>query len=1354
MKKYYIKCLAIITLTLNSSLGYSHSFNKIITQEGETNLSVRQIIQDKQGFLWLATFSGLYIYKGDDYLIQFNKNNEIDSDITALAQDHVGNIWIGTNNGLARYNPLTEELYHYHHDEKDSLSISDQKIRCLAVDLKGKVWVGTREGGLNLYTPENDAFTSVRIANSEEVVGYIKSILVAKNGDIWLGTWQNGVYCLSSGDAMQKVGENYRSDNQGVGLSHNHVYCLYEDDNGNIIAGTRNGLNVIDPKEKTIKRFLTDSKVSQGRLINYIRSINKDKNNKIWIGTWGGLVLCDQFTDLETENIELIYHDSKYAQSISNNQIMDVFHDNSGSVWIGTENGLNTYDPYQNQFKPIKEGVVSDLQEQTATAFYPYEDGLLLMTLSHGIVFKNEKTSWHIPTDNQFANFNEKLYALLVDSENNVWAGTFNGLLIKMDCRDQTVTSYKHSDNDTPIYALAETSDGNILVGTNGEGMKLFDRNTNAFENCIGIPDQIEINDIKLDHENTTWVTTQFGVYRRKDEQTFFDHYLPESNKDYTTPNVFTSIEISREGELFFGGRNGFYQFDKSLNRFMSLDFGQSEPLWVTNIQTDSKDNIWLNLNFNRIAKVDTSLKEIQFFNVNNGIRSSQYNRRGFYIDKHDELYFSGFDHIYRFTTSDPMVNNYSPAPVFSSLTVNNTVVNVGTKINNQIILDQTINDQKEIILNHSNKDFTIAFTSTSYLNKDKNKYKYILRGYDKDWRVGTQRKVNYTNLPTGKYTFEVYGANNDGYWSKNAAILSIRVKPSPLLSTWAIVLYVVLIGLLIYQIRSVIMTRLRLKNDLLIERVKREKEEKFHQERLKFYTNISHELRTPLTLIMGPIRQLIDYKMKEDERSRLQQLILNNTSRLLNLVNQILDFRKSLYDGMKLKVTHSDIVSIIKASLEAFEYMSKEKSISTEFLHEKEMIKGWFDQEKLDVILFNLLSNAYKYTPKSGEVTVELKVLASGTTATVQEVEIRITNTGKGVEQHLYEKVFDRFYQVDDEFKSTGTGIGLALVKNLVELHHGTVKIDSQLGKSTSFTVCLPLTKQLFKEEEIFDLQGDSNKQMRQVINYSDSSPKNEKSTVNSDKQKIVVVEDNYELREFLYGFLSEDYLVFTANDGVEGLKVCEEQNPHLIISDIMMEKMDGLELCKKIKSNSEISHIPVILMTALASNDNKMDGYKTGAEDYITKPFEPQLLKVRIQNLLRKLEHVKSDFKHNFSITPKELTISKLDEELLNKVHELVEENLDNSDYNNEILCQDLGVSYSYLYRKVKSITGTSPSDFVQTFRLKKAALMLIETDDNISEVAFKVGYNDALYFSKCFKKHFGESPSVFLKRSKVES
>jgi signal transduction histidine kinase/DNA-binding response OmpR family regulator len=759
-----------------------------------------------------------------------------------------------------------------------------------------------------------------------------------------------------------------------------------------------------------------------------------------------------------------------------------------------------------------------------------------------------------------------------------------------------------------------------------------------------------------------------------------------------------------------------------------------------------------MNLNFNKIAKWDRESEKLLVFNVNNGIRSSSYNRRGFFIDKNDWIYISGFNQIYEFNSQDLLQNEFNPAPVFTQLIINNSEVLPGDVLNGQQILDKNITFTKAISLDNQNKDFTINFSSSSYVNTRANRYRYTLHGYDKEWHIGNERSMSYTNLSSGKYTFEVYAANNDGLWSENSASLDIRIKPKPLLSWWAILIYILSFAILAYFARRIIIARIKLRRELLIEKVMRDKEEKFNQERLRFYTNISHELRTPLTLIMGPIKELISNDKPNTESSKLHQLVLNNSQRLLSLVNQLLDFRKSLHKGMQLKVTQINLIEIIESNLAAFAYLSDEKHIQVDFKTAERKLNGWYDMEKLDIILFNILSNAFKYTPEYGFVSLDLIVSEANQNLGKKHVEIKISNTGKGIPKHLQDKVFERFYQVVDSTNTTnvgtGTGIGLALVRNMVELHHGKITLESIADKTTTFTVYLPIEKEAYSDEEIFDFARDADRRTKELINTLEVQ--NEETVFekkDSDRKEILIVEDNPELRDYLAGFLSREYKIYTATDGREGLERCKTKNPDLIISDVMMDNMNGLQFCKEVKSTPEISHIPVILMTALVTVENKLEGYKTGADDYITKPFEPELLKIRVKNILENLSKLKSEFGITEKVTVKELTISKIDEEFLNKVIDLVTQNLDNSDFDIDGFSKNLGVSSSQLYRKIKAVSGVSPNEFVRTFRLRKAAKMIQERKSSISEIAYKVGFNDSLYFSKCFKKQFGVAPSKYL-------
>jgi signal transduction histidine kinase/ligand-binding sensor domain-containing protein/DNA-binding response OmpR family regulator len=1333
--------------------GQLHHFEKIPTQEGDVNLSVRHVLQDNNGFLWLATFSGLYRFTGDDYIREqhFPNNTQINADINALLQDDAGNLWIGTNDGLAKFNPVTEELIIYRTEEDQANSISSNKIRSLAKDKLGRIWIGTMENGLNLYNPQEDNFIQINFNDETETPPvYIKCILPAKDGKIWLGTLGQGLFCFHYTSSEISSFCQYRNEDESNSISHNFIYKIFIDTDETIAVATRNGLDVFNNDLKKFENYSSNAFLP-GSLSNLFRSVFRDRNGRLWLGTWGGLILCNSFSDLKTGNFQVLKHNRNVANSISHNQIMDVFQDKSGVIWVCTENGLNRYDPYLNQFIPLQGDLIDELSEQTATSFFPYKKSMLILTLSDGLLQKNANELHSFYQKDIPEVKNERFYSLFVDSDNNVWAGSYKGLLVKLDAKTKAISTFQHSEENIPIYSICEVEKNLLAIGTFGEGLKYLDTKSGKFWAKSELPGNIQINNIYIDTKQRMWVTSETGILKKNKGSASFEQFLPDNPDSLLNPNIFLDIAESKNGEIFVGGRNGIYIYDESTKRFTRKRLNTTTQLWVTNLQFDSEQNLWMNLNFNKIAKWNTQTNKIQTFNVNNGIRSSSYNRRGFYIDENDRIYLSGFDQIYEFDIHKSIINEYSPTPKFSSLVINNTEIHSGSSLNKQKILDKNITFSKSIVLENQNKDFTISFTSTSYLNTKANKYRYILHGYEQNWHIGNNRSANYTNIRPGKYTFEVFSANNDGLWSKDSAQLQIQIKPIPLLSYWAITLYTLVSILFVYFLRRIILIRLKLRRELLIEKVKRDKEEKFHQERLRFYTNISHELRTPLTLIMGPTKELISTDKSNSANAKLHQLILNNSQRLLSLVNQLLDFRKSLHQGMQLKVTPANLIEIVESNIEAFAYVAKEKHIQTDFKTSERKLSGWFDVEKIDIILFNILSNAYKYTPEYGFISLELNTSNANKNLSCQHIELKISNTGKGIPKHLHEKVFERFYQISDSKNTTnvntGTGIGLALVKNMIELHHGKIKLESVPGKSTTFTILLPKNREEYSDEEIFDFTRDADRRTKELIKTVDVH--NEESVFekqNSQQARILIVEDNQELRDYLAGFLSKEYKVYTATDGLEGLERCKAKNPDLIISDVMMDNMDGLQFCKTVKSTPEISHIPVILMTALASVENKMEGYKTGADDYITKPFEPELLKIRIHNVLENLGKLKAEFGKNETVNLKELTISKIDEEFMNTVLDLLNQNLDNADFDIDCFSKSLGVSSSQLYRKMKGVAGVSPNEFIRTYRLRKAAKMITETNLSISEIAYNVGFNDSLYFSKCFKKQFGTSPSKY--------
>lgn len=1347
--------MVLFALIVCTNLYAQHRhFSKIPTQEGDANLSVRQVIQDKQGFLWLATFSGLYRFEGDDYILyhRFRGKDEVNQDVTALLKDQNSNIWIGTNDGLFKYNPETDDLTRFFRNNDEPNSIGTNKIRSLAMDNMGRIWIGTYDMGMYLYDSKNDSFLKISFKEHTRFEPkYVKTIYAGDNSKIWFGTLNNGLYCFSYTNSETHSVLNFREENNDRKLSNNYVLEIFKDTDGTIAVGTRNGLNIFNSELGEFTDVSTEY-FMPGSMTNFFRSIIRDRNGMLWIGTWGGLIQCNSFLDIQNGNYQLVTHNRNIPSSISHNQIMDIFQDKSGVIWLATENGINRYDPYFNQFQPLYGDVIDKLREPTATAFSNYKDGMLILTLSDGILFKKEKEVKSFYQKKYPGFESEKCYSLCVDSENNIWAGSNNGVLAKIDNHSRLATSFKHSDESIAIYSIVEF-DGVLVIGTAGEGVKYFDPTTNKFQSERGLSANINVNEIFIDSKKQMWVASQFGIFKKEYKSGSFEYYLPDNGDSILNPNIFFDVAESADGKIYIGGRNGLYIYDEVNNEFYNKTFDRSEKLWVTNLQFDSKQNLWLNLNFNKVAKVEANSNNLLVYNVNNGIRTSPYNQRGFFIDKNDKIFISGFDQIFEFDAAHLVKNTYAPQPQLTKLQINNIEIHPGTKLNNQQILERSISYEKKIVLNHLNKDFTISFTSDSYRNAKENKFRFKLHGYDEEWNESKAHSAKYTNLSPGNYTFEVFGANNDGLWSNESASIEIRILPAPLLSTFAFILYFIILCVSAFFLRRILVARIRLKRELLIEKVKRDKEEKFNKERLQFYTNISHELRTPLTLIMGPAKELIAGDKPNSTNAKLHQLILNNSQRLLSLVNQLLDFRKSLYQGMKLKVIHTNFIDIIESNIAAFEYMARDKNIHVDFKTSERTVKGWFDVEKLDIILFNILSNAFKYTPDYGLVRLDLAIANANKNFSIRHIELRISNTGKGIPKEMQEKVFERFFQVKDKNQTTnvntGTGIGLALVKNLVELNRGKITLTSEPGKTTTFSVFLPFNREDFDDDEIFDFKRDADRRTKELIKTVDA--RNEDSFYEKKDQKrkkVLVVEDNQELRDYLAGYLGSDFKVYTAKDGQEGLERCLEKSPDLVVSDVMMDNIDGVQFCRKLKSLPEISHIPVILMTAMASVENKLEGYKIGADDYITKPFEPQLLKLRVHNILNNRSKIIKDFGKNDKVSFKQLTTSKIDEDFLNKVIDLIDKNIDNANFDMESFSKNLGVSSSQLYRKIKGIAGVSPNEFIRTYRLREAAKMIEKTSLTMTEIAYKVGFNDSLYFSKCFKKQYGVSPSKYKK------
>ena len=757
--------------------------------------------------------------------------------------------------------------------------------------------------------------------------------------------------------------------------------------------------------------------------------------------------------------------------------------------------------------------------------------------------------------------------------------------------------------------------------------------------------------------------------------------------------------------------------------------------------------NLWM-MNYYAIMKLDASFKKSVEIFTNETENANVYSETS-----HPVLLFKntfllpgvkGFDII---SSRRMYVNNDLPKVVITDI-----------EISNESIFQRNISEtykynEKEIILPHNKNNITIKFTALSFSNPQKQNYLYKLQGFENTWHnaKSNSRRAVYTNIPKGKYTFQVKASNENGLWNDVATELTVKIKPAVYDTWYAWTTYALVTLLLALVIIKNMLKRIELKNKIKIKEMQQITSEQLNQAKLKFFTNISHELLTPLSIVNCAIEE-IEESRKVDKKQI--EIITNNINRLTRLIRQILEFRKAENNRLKLKVSYGNISSLISTIANTnFKPLANKKQLHFSVLSNPEDIMGWFDPDKLDKIMYNLLSNAFKYNKAGGFVQVSLLEKKIGTE---RYIYMSVKDNGIGISEenlpHIFDRFFDGFYR---EQNTEGTGLGLSLTKSLVELHNGTISVESKIGEGSNFSVIIPIDHSSYREDQI-----DSSTQPAQENHYAGNTPgQQEKEPVEKTEaeeqykpsQKLLLVEDNTELIEIMSMSLRSDYEIFTAGNGIEALEILSNNEIDIVVSDIMMPEMDGFELCNKIKNNEELSHIPIILLTAKNSEEDKIKGFESGADAFITKPFKSKMLKVRISNLISKREKTSSTFRSEDTIKLKNITYTSIDEKFMEKAIELVEEHISDTQFNFEIFVKEMNVSKSMLYRKIKNLTGMSTTEFIRNIRLKNACKILREKSVNISEVAYTVGFNDPKYFTSCFKKEFGILPTEYIRKFK---
>lgn len=1268
------------------------------------------IYEDRHGNIWVGTNNGLAKASADFSKVEVFYNDEADLNtlsypiVSSVYEDRQGNIWVGTQYGLNRLDTATGHFSRFYFDPYNTESLSHHVITDIAEDPEGNILIGTL-GGLNMYNPSTDNFKRFPY-NKDNIYslnnGFVNTLYTDNQGNVWIGTDKGGV---SRYNIYQKPFEYFiHQPNNLNSLSHNTVNSLL-DEPGTLWIGTAGGgLNRYDKARNKFTAYRNIPQDSHGLNNDFISALHRDKNQTLWVGTWGGGL--HKLQSLHGNGTFKKYFPLEDDDnSLCNVYVSSIFEDENGFLLIGTLGGLDLFLPDQEKFI-------------------------------------------HIAADPESSKRITEVGCILKDKAGDYWIGSrlglfhINGAKLGPGLTDEDLTHFVHIPGDRSslpgnyVISLHEDRSGSLWVGTYGSGLSKIDYDADGSINF-----------------------TQF------------------TEKDGLSNNVIYSI------------------------------------------LEDEKENLWLSTD-KGLSRFDTQKLEFTNYYVTDGLQTNQFYWSAAYKNSDGTMFFGGMKGVNYFHPDSIKDITHVPRVAITDLKIFNNSVKTGVWNDDRVILKKAIHETNEVRLSYRENIFSIEFSALSYYLPEKIRYAYKLEGVDKEWvDVSSSRRfAGYTNLQGGEYTFKVKASNSDGVWNEQPTTLKIIITPPFWATAPFKILLVAVFGLLFLSFITIRTRNLRMQKrrlealvqertaeiqvqkerlevqakqltetnkqlanrqgliegqkaqlevknkeildqrDKLIELNKRV--QLVNQLKLRFFTNISHEFRTPITLILGPIQQLISSWKGDKESLSTLQMINRNAQRLLHLINQLMDFRKIETGKLALKVSKGHAAGFLEGLYTQFTQLAVQRRIEYSFSAEKIEAEQWFDHEKVENIVFNLLSNAFKFTPEHGEITLSVSYSVPKETDGAYLI-INVADTGIGIPRERQSYIFKRFYQVEgsEKNKLVGSGIGLSLTKELVKAHHGQISVESEPGKGSVFTVQLPCTKNQYTEKERVDEPSRSRSSLSgQLLNLAEvlsaeqphingSGSDKEMNGTKNEKPTILVAEDNYDLRTFISVYLSKNYRIIETENGREAYEKVLLHNPQLIISDIMMPEMDGLELCSRIKKNLLTSHIPVILLTARSTVENWVEGLETGADDYMPKPFNVAILEARIKNIIERQDNLKKLFRRDNKIEVAELTSTSVDEQFLTKAIKVVEEHYPDPEFGVENFVEKMAVSRSLLHKKLTALTDQSASNFITTIRLKKSIQLLKAKSGNISEVAYEVGFSDPKYFSRTFKKFFGVSPREFV-------
>ncbi|MCV9927120.1 response regulator [Flavobacterium sp. LS1R49] len=1352
--KYKIAFLALLFISGNLFSQNKYRLKNISTTDGLSQSSVIAIHQDKFGQMWFGTRDGLNKYDGSKFTVFRNdvtdKTSISNNDILAIEEDATGKIWVGTYNGLNCYDPVTNTFKRYLHT-KTNHTISGNAVWSIK-KIGDEMWFGTSKG-LTIYNNKTNLFTSVFHSdtdNSSLPSNNIITILKTKKGEICIGTTK-GLCQLTN----RKNGKFYFKDYPLNNIDKLNVQAIAEDIHGDLWIGTKNkGLLKLDKSINKFVPFLDNEKYKE--ISSDIRALAIDTKGSLWIGAYDGIYILGEDKSIQKIN------NSNNSNGID--KVKSVFIDKKGSVWIGCYyKGVNIWDVSNVNFSnynqnskkiPLSFDVVSAIvADKNQNIYFGTEGG--------GITIYNKNTEATSYINSKSGQTTKNDIKSMCLAENNIlWIGTFSkgisayNTITKRIEEDRIPVDLNNLLKETGVYSIKTEGNGILWIGTFGKGLIRYNTLDKTFQ-VIGNDNTTAnyltnniVRTILVDKKNGVWIGTQNGLNfislkETKQNNYAIKHFFYDSSA-LAGDDILTLFQ-DNQGRIWVGTKaKGLHYFDGKKFTKINLKVGNTVITSIHSILEDADKNLWISTN-QGIIKYNTLQKKIVLYDQKDGLTSNEFNDNASLKLDSNRFYFGSPSGITYFDAKKISLNPYSPQVLITNLRIKNETINPNDK---DKILEKSIGYTTTITLDYDKANFTISFAIPNYIRSKNNEYSYRLIGLENNWTTTKNTEAIFAIQNPGTYTFEVKGANNDGVWNKVPTTLTVVVKPAPWRSVWAFLFYGLVIGLGLYGLIWIIKSKARLKQKLELEYLETKRIEENNLAKLDFFTNISHEFRTPLTLILGPLQQILaDYNGTNEMYKKLL-VIEGSANHLLNLINRLMDFRKLENHQVTLESANGNIVKFTKEIFLSFIEYAKDGGYSYTFESTEDEILVYFDRYKLERVFYNLISNAFRYTPKGGNINIKIS-------RDNANIFIAVEDSGVGIAEAHIDKIFDLFFEIPTHNNvqknyNKGTGIGLSIVKNIVKLHKGSIDVTNKKTEGVVFKVTLPLGREHLLESEIitdFKISDDITQYAAQLETTTITEHEDiDDFIIKADKQTILIVEDHKVLRSFMKNLLKKDYNIIEADNGKVAFEKALKYIPNLIISDVIMPEMVGTELCSKIKENLKTSHIPVILLTSRSSLVYKFEGLESGADDYISKPFNLIEFKLRVKNLLNSTERLKNKFSSEDNFSPSEITVSSMDEELLKKAFKIVEDNISNEHFDIPFFSSELGVSRTMLFLKIKAWTNFTPNEFVHEVRLKRAVQLLEQNKLNISEVSYKIGFNNPKYFSKCFQKRYGETPSQF--------